>query len=267
MQLATKVLSTKRGTLFVAGAAALLAGALILIYLNGYRNTVKSEGAPVTVLIARQNIPKGTSGTVIASKHLFTTTTMRESQLREGAFSDPTTLTGKVTTQEIFKGAQLTTTAFAAGGKSLAADITGKERIMGIPLDSAHGLIGEIEAGSHVDVYVVFDIVPHRADGTPIGGGTSLAILKRITTDVTVIDIAAKTGGGIGANTTTTKVLLKVNDKQAGDLAFASEKGKVWLSLRPGAGAESTPPSLVTAGTVLGTTSPLFVYRTLRGVG
>ena len=85
MNLASRLTSTRRGTLLVAGAAAILAGALILIYLNGYRNSVQSECAPVTVLIAQENIPKGTSGAVIASKNLFKTTTMRESQLREGA--------------------------------------------------------------------------------------------------------------------------------------------------------------------------------------
>src|SRR4051812_13691751 len=120
MQLARKLTSTKRGTLLLAGGAALLAGALILIYLNGYRNSVKSEGAPVTALIAQENIPKGTSGTIIASKHLFRTTTMRESQLREGAFSDPANLAGQVVTQEIYKGSQLTSTSFSAGAKTLA---------------------------------------------------------------------------------------------------------------------------------------------------
>jgi len=266
MQLATKMLSTKRGTLFLAGTAALLAGALILIYLNGYRNSVKSSSAPVRVLIAREDIAKGTSGDVIASKHLFGTTTIRESQLREGALSDPSALNGKVATTEIYKGGQLTATSFAAGGESLTAELTGDERILGVPLDSAHGLIGEVEAGSHVDVYAVFNVTPHRADGTPIGGGTSIAILRRIITDVPVVEVSQKTGGGLGA-TSTTKVLLKVDDKQAADLAFASDEGKVWLSLRPGTGASSTPPKLVTVGTVLGTAPPLLVYRTLKGLG
>ena len=56
MQLGTKLISSKRGMMVVAAAAALLAGVLILIYLNGYRNSVKAEGAPVTVLIAQENI-------------------------------------------------------------------------------------------------------------------------------------------------------------------------------------------------------------------
>jgi hypothetical protein len=38
MQLGTKLISSKRGMMVVAAAAALLAGVLILIYLNGYRH-------------------------------------------------------------------------------------------------------------------------------------------------------------------------------------------------------------------------------------
>jgi Flp pilus assembly protein CpaB len=262
MQLARKLTSTKRGTLLLAGAAALLAGALILIYLNGYRNSVKSEGAPVTVLIARANIPKGTSGTIIASKHLFRTTTMRESQLREGAFSDPANLTGQVVTQEIYKGSQLTAASFAAGAKTLATSLSSTDRIVGIPLDSAHGLIGEIEAGSRVDIFAGFNVIPLRADGTPVAGGQARAVLKRIITNVPVVDIAAK-NGGLGSNTT--KVLVRLTDKQAADLAFSSDNGKVWLAMRPGAGAESSPPELVTVETILLGSPPLRVLRSFRG--
>jgi Flp pilus assembly protein CpaB len=262
MQLANRLISTKRGTLIVAGAAALFAGILILVYLNGYRNSVQSEGAPVTVLIASEAIPKGTSGNVIGSKHLFTRTTMRESELREGAFSDPTGMNGKVATHEIVKGAQLTASSFAPGAKALTSDLSGTDRIVAVPLDSAHGLIGEVQAGSHVDVFAGFNVVPIRADGTPIAGGQSRAVLKRIITDVPVVALGGK-NGGLGSNST--KVLLRLTDKQAADLAFASDNGKVWLSLRPGAGSESTPPELVTAETLLLGTPPLAVLRSMRG--
>jgi Flp pilus assembly protein CpaB len=262
MKLATRLTSTRRGTLMVAGGAALLAGALILIYLNGYRNSVQSEGAPVTVLIAQENIAKGTSGAVIASKNLYRTTTMRESQLTEGAFSDPANLKGQVVTQEIFKGSQLTATSFAAGGESLAAGLSGTDRIVAVPVDAAHGLIGEINAGSHVDIFAGFNIVPLRADGTPVSGGQARAVLKRIITDAPVVSVAVKTGGLGSSNT---KVLLKLSDKQSADLAFASDNGKIWLSMRPGAGAESTPPNLVTVETLLLGTPPLNVLRSLRG--
>jgi Flp pilus assembly protein CpaB len=262
MQLATKLISTKRGTIVVAAAAALLAGILILIYLSSYRSSVKAEGAPVRVLIAQQNIPKGTSGTVIASKGLFKTTTMRESQLLEGAFSDPTNLNGKVATQEIYKGAQLTAGAFSAGGKTLAAALTGKERLLSVPLDAAHGLIGEIEAGNHVDVYAGFNVVPLNRDGTPVAGAQSRPVLRRIIADVPVVSIGAK-NGGLGS--TTTKVVMRMTDAEAAKLAFSSDNGKVWLALRPGAGAENSQIGLVSLETVLLDVSPIAVMRSLKG--
>src|SRR2546421_11519202 len=52
MQLASKLISSKRGAVVVAATAALLAGILILLYLNSYRSGIKAEGAPVTVIIA-----------------------------------------------------------------------------------------------------------------------------------------------------------------------------------------------------------------------
>jgi Flp pilus assembly protein CpaB len=262
MQLATKLISSKRGAIIVAASAALFAGILILLYLNSYRSGVKAEGAPVTVLIAQDDIPKGTSGTLIASTGLLKTTTMRESQLRDGAFSDPTNLSGKATTHEIYKGAQLTASDFAPAAASLPSELTKKDRIIAVPLDSAHGLIGEIEAGNHVDIFAGFTVTPLGPDGTPISGATTRAVMKRIITDVPVIRVAAKTGG-LGSSST--KVLVKLSDKQAADLAFSSEYGKVWLGLRPGAGAESSPPDLVTLETLLLGVPPIAVLRSLRG--
>lgn len=262
MQLATKLISTKRRMIFVAVGAAMLAGILILIYLNGYRSSVKAEGAPVTVLIADQNIPKGTSGTVIASNGLVKTTTMRESQLREGAFSDPTNLDGKAATHEIYKGAQLTAADFAPSEQSLPSQLTRKQRMLAIPLDSAHGMIGEVEAGNHVDVFAGFSVTPTGPDGLPIAGAQSRAVLKRIITDIPVIRVVAKSGG---LGTSTSKVVVRLTDKQAADFAFSSEFGKVWIALRPGAGAESSTPDLVTLETLLLGVPPIAVLRSLRG--
>ena len=123
MEFAQRLVATKRGTFLISALAAVIAGALILVYVDRYRSSVKSAGAPVTVLIARQDIPKGTSGAVIAQKGLFTATTIRESQLLEGAFSDPSSLRDRVTTKEIFANAQLTASDFGAAEASLAANL------------------------------------------------------------------------------------------------------------------------------------------------
>src|SRR5262245_34475831 len=180
MEHAQRLISTRKGSLYIAAGAAVLAGILILAYLNQYRDNVKAGTTPVTVLVAKQTIPKGTPGSVVASKALFTAATIRESQLREGALSDPASLSGRVATREIYEGAQLTAEDFSASASSGASTLTDRQRVVSIPLDSAHGLIGTIEAGNRVDVYAGFNVVPIRADGTPLNSGQSRPMLRLI---------------------------------------------------------------------------------------
>jgi Flp pilus assembly protein CpaB len=260
MELAHKLVSTRRGTLLVAFLAALLAGAAIIAYLNRYRSSLESQGALVTVLVARESIPKGTSGTVLASKSLYTATTMRESQLREGAISDPSSLQGTVAAREIFEGAQLTAADFVAAGDSLAATLSDRERVVSIPLDSAHGMIGQIEAGNRVDVYAGFNVIPIDRSGRPVNGGQARPMLRLIMSNVPVLAVGEKsTGSG------PTNVSLRVDDVKAAQLAFAADNGKVWLALRPSAGAVESRPGLVTVETMLLGIEPVKVLQSLGG--
>ena len=50
-----KALSTRNGTLAVSAIAALLAGALLLVFLNQYRDSTSEDGA--TVNVARGQAP------------------------------------------------------------------------------------------------------------------------------------------------------------------------------------------------------------------
>lgn len=260
MQLATRLVSTRKGTLVAAMLIALLAGASILIYLNSYRDSLKAQGAQVTVLVANQTIPKGTAGSVVAAKDLYTVTTIRENQLLEGAMSDPATLRNKVATHEIFEGAQLTAVDFGAAGDSLAAQLTDRERVVSVPLDSAHGLIGGIEAGNRVDVYAGFNVVPIGPDGMPVNGGQGRPVTRLILSDVPVLAVGEKTKGA-----GTTNVSLGVDDRKAAELAFASDNGKVWLALRPSAGAKASRDDIVTPETLLLGVPPIQMLKLLGG--
>jgi Flp pilus assembly protein CpaB len=260
MESVQRLISTKWGTLIAAAGAAVAAGIILLVYLNHYRQEVKAQGTPVTVLVARETIPKGTSGTVIASKGLYTATTIREGQLKEGAISDPATLTGKVAAREIYEGAQLTLSDLSAGGDSLAGTLTDRERIVAVPLDSAHGLVNELEAGNRVDVYAGFNVVPLAPNGVPLAGGQARPMLRLIVKNVPVVKIGAKKAGS-GAS----DVSLRVNDVEAAQLAFASDNGKLWLALRPSAGAKSAKPGIVTVETLLLGVPPIKVIRSVGG--
>jgi len=262
MELAHKLIATRRGSLYIAVVAALVAGLAILIYLNRYRQNLQSGTTPVTVLIARQTIPKGTPGSVVAAKHLFTATTIRQSQLRDGAFSDAQSLTGRIATSQVYAGSQLTAGVFSSSSSALAATISDRQRIVSIPLDAAHGLSGDVEVGNHVDIYAGFNVIPIRPDGTPANGGQARPVLKLIVPNVPVVAIDS---GGSQLASKTSNISLRLNDVQAAQIAFASDNGKVWLSLRPSVGAKTAKPRIVTIETLLLGVRPLTVAHGLGG--
>ena len=261
MQLATKLVSTRKGTLLAALLIAMLAGASILLYLNSYRDSLKSQGALVTVLVAKQTIPKGTAGSTVAAKDFYTVTTIQESQLLDGAISDPATLRNTVASREIFEGAQLTAADFAAAGDSLVAQLTDRQRVVSVPLDAAHGLIDAIEPGNRVDVYAGMNVVWLGADGKPNSGGQTKPVVRLIISNVPVLAVGSEKSSGSG----TTNVSLRLDDRSAAKIAFASDNGRVWLALRPSAGAKSSRPDIVTAETLLLGIPPVAAYKALGG--
>lgn len=258
MALAQRLIATRKGALLLSALAAIIAGILIVAYVQKYRSSVNSEGAPVTVLVAKKSIAKGTSGTIVATTGLYSATTIRQSQLLNGAFSDASSLRDKIATRDIYQGSQLRATDFAPAASSVAASLTKHQRIIAVPLDSTHGNAANIQAGDHVDVYALFNLVSVDSRGVPTGNGAAHTVLRMIMSNVNVQDVAKSTGG-------TSTFYFKVNDTQATKLAFASDNGKLWLALRPAAGAQTTPPSVVTAETLMLGVSPQAVYSSLGG--
>jgi Flp pilus assembly protein CpaB len=245
MEQVQKLISTKAGTVAVAGGAAVLAGIFIIVYLNRYRHSVKAQGAPVTVLVAKRLIPKGTSGAAAIQAGLFSRTTIRQSQLRDGAFSDAASIRGRVATTDVYTGQQLTAGDFKASAKSMATTLSGAQRVIDVPLDAAHGLISHVQPGDRVDVFVGFNVQSPN-------GGTAYPVDKLLAQNVVVADVAKSSSGGVaGSAANSSNVSLRVTDRQAQEIAFASDNGKVWLALRPPTGATEAPHGMVTVDTVL----------------
>jgi Flp pilus assembly protein CpaB len=253
MAYAQRLIATRRGAVLVAALAAILAGILIVAYVHKYRSSVNSEGAPVTVLIAKQAIAKGTSGAVIATSGLYSATTIRQSQLLNGAFSDASSLRDKVVTRDVYQGSQLTAADFAPAATDVAASLTKHQRIITVPFDSVHGTLVNLTAGDHVDIYAIFNLITVNKDGSPAAGGVAHSVLRMIMSNV---DIASINGGNLN---------FKVSDLQATKLAFASDSGKLWLALRPAAGAKTAPPSVVSVETLMLGVKPQAVYSALGG--
>lgn len=252
MQLVHKLLSTRSGTLIVSGLAAVLAAVILIAYLHRYRESVNSASEPVTVLVAKGLIEKGTPGAVVGTQDLFQTTTAPRDEVKEGAIADPATLRGRVAVADVYPGQQLTIADFSAQADALGNTISADQRAITIPIDSAHGMVGDIQPGDHVDIFAGFNVKKLRSDGTADPNASERPVLKLIMEDITVLGVPAENKAGFGAGASTTSdVTLRVDDKQAAQLAFASDNGKLWIVLRPRAGAAETRPDLVTVETLL----------------
>lgn len=237
----SKVLTTRRGTIGVGIGIAALAGIVLLVYLNQYRNNVDSQAKPVSVLVAKGLIQKGTPGEVIGTQRMYQVSSVPQKQLVLGAFVDPATLKGRVAAVDIYPGQQIRASDFTIGETApLLSSLAGPARAVSVPLDAARTVGGQLVPGDHVDVYVGMN--------AQIGLGPTRPIVKLVMQDVYVLNV--------GPNIT-----LRATPKGAALLAFASMNATIWLSLRPTTGAPPVAPPAVDAKALLLGVPPLRVSK------
>jgi Flp pilus assembly protein CpaB len=233
--LSSKLFATRRGTIMLGIAAAVLAAIALLVYLNHYRSSVNSGVQPMSVLVAKSLIQKGTPGDVVGSTKLFQVTSIPRDQVKNGAYVDPKTLTGQVAAVDIYPGQQLTSADFTiANVNALTQRLARDQRAVVVPLDSPSEVGGQIASGDHVDVWVVLN-----AQGA---NGVSRPVVRQLLQNMYVMN-AGVNGGN---------VTIRATPKQAGMLIYASSNAKIWLVLRPAVSSTTTSPPQITSSDLLG---------------
>jgi Flp pilus assembly protein CpaB len=266
VQFAQRLLSTRGGTVALSVMAAVLAGVILVTYLNRYRNSVQASSADVSVLVAKGVIDKGTSGDIIAAEDLYSISTLKQSQVSDGAITDPAALKGRVAATEIFPGEQLTTAKVTVSAStSLSNRITGDQRAVNIPVDAAHGMINQLQVGDHIDLYGGFNVQAVGKNGVVDPSSPSKPVTKLLVSDVEVLGIPSSGSSGISSGSAKTMLTLEMTDQEAADAAFASDNGIIWAMLRPRANAAAPSPDIVSIETVLFGVPSVKVYRALGG--
>jgi len=227
--LTSKVQQSRGWTLALGIGAAALAAILLIAYLVQYRSSVNDSTAPTPVLVAKNLIPKGTSGTVIAEKQLFQAATLSKDDLKVGAISDPAYLNGRVAVADIFPGQQITTADLSVGlTDAVPTQLSGKQRAVAIPMTGNRGLAGYVTSGDRVDVYYE----------TGSNGGTILGLLAP-----NVLVLRAGTAGA--------PAIIKADAALAQTLALATDSGTLWFLLRPAGDAKEAPKKSITSTELL----------------
>lgn len=222
---------SSRGWAIALGIGAiLLAAILLIVYLDRYRSRVSGENAPTPVLVAKQLIPRGTPGTIVASQTMYAPTTLPRKEVEVGAIADPQYLSGRAAATDVFPGSQLTATQFAASDTaSVDSQITGPERAISISMDNVHGSLSQLQAGDNIDIY------------TAVGG-----VVKLFRPNMKVLAVPSQTGPSGGSN-----LILRINTKDAATWAYAADNTQFYFVLRPVVGAAPTKPSTANAASVL----------------
>lgn len=219
-------MSSRSWAIAIGAAAVVLAAILLVVYLDRYRARVGGENAPTPVLVAKQLIPAGTPGTLVAGRSMYVPTTLPRKEVEVGAIADPQYLSGRAAATDIFPGQQFTALDFAADpNTTVKSQITGSERALSISIDAVHGSLAQVAAGDSVDIY------------TAIAG-----VVKLFRPNVKVLAVPTPEGGAL---------VLRVDTKDAANFAFAADNTQLWFVVRPVVGAKATARTTSNAATVL----------------
>jgi Flp pilus assembly protein CpaB len=230
-----------------------VAAIVIVVFLNQYRDNVKNGGVPTTVLVAGKLIEKGASGETIGAEGLFKPSELPRDQVKSGALTDASTLRGKVAVADILPGAQLTAADFKAAGSGIITKLAADQRAITLSLDNAHGMVGSVRTGDHVDVIVGFMVDNALGRQRPL----TRTLMQNVLVLNAPTESASRGGLASGGGNQAKPVTLRISRQDAPKLAFAADNGKVWLALRPQNGEPVESPSPITVESLLFGSKPV----------
>jgi Flp pilus assembly protein CpaB len=235
----------------IAIALAVLAAMLTSFYVRQEKQNLQADQKLETVYVAKDDIEPGTPAAELSG--MLETKEVTGGSVAPGAIVNPDQLTGKVVTQQIYAGEQVTALRFSTvQAQGIRAKLTGTLRAVQVAGDEHQLLAGTLKEGDHVDIVAnlkyKFVNFGQRRLGTDENTATRV-ILRDILVLRGVQTAAAEnvrdSGGG-------NSVILAITDAQAQKLFFAMRNGEWTLQLRPPADAADSPESVETVGTLLG---------------
>ena len=256
----------KRQLILIAIGAVLALAAVYLtkVYLDqqrqiareeAQRETAKLQANQTAVVVAAQDIPRGT---VIAPETL-------ETKIFPNQYVTPQAVTsldriaGMVTIAPIPKGEQITLSKLATGRRAggLAEVTPVGKRAITINVDNIAALAGMIKPGDYVDLIVLLPVPVLGPDGKQITQAATIPLLQ----NVLVLAVGQETGapsrvegryekGGkketAGGGEISSLITVALAPQEANLLVFIQEQGKIRLIMRSPADSQISQMQMVT---------------------
>jgi Flp pilus assembly protein CpaB len=227
----------------IAVALALIAVLLVLLYVTDYKRTVQSGEEQVSVYVAAENVPSGTSGADALSRHLIEKREVARRNLAPGWIASEDQVKTLVASQNVYAGEQATTQLFRpASEKGIRSQLSGNLRALQLPGTSPQLLEGTLKAGDHVDVVGTWNLPEDKTSH----------VSRTVLRDLLVLRAPTPTPGGskLTSPTEQASVMLALTDAQAEKLWWVAKNGDWSLQLRPTQDAADSPESIQSAGTL-----------------
>jgi pilus assembly protein CpaB len=226
----------------IAVALAVLAAMMTSFYVKQQKQDIQEGQVLTTVWVAKSDIPAGSVGDDIAGQ--LESTEVAKSSVTPGAIVQPEDLTGKVSSEPIYAGEQVSLLRFSTQEEQgIRAQISGNLRAVQIPGDANQLLVGTLTAGDHVDIVGSWELT----------GVENQKVSRVVLRDILVLEApeASTESKRVTQQSGDQSVKLAVTDAQAQKLFWIFTNGEWSLSLRPTTDAADSPEGFEWSGTVL----------------
>jgi pilus assembly protein CpaB len=242
----------------IAVVLAAMAALLTSFYVTNYKKSVQQGEELEQVWVAKTDIPAGTSGDEAVK--LLTSKSVASRTVVPGAISDPQEIAGKITSQWVYAGEQVTVRRFTSvSQQGIYGKLKGNLRAVQLRGSPQQLLAGTLRPGDHVDVVASF-AYKRDTPGSDDNQDKEYDATRVVLRDIEVLAVS----GGAAASTKLASgmqgangVLLALTDAQENKLHFTlsfadSQAGDAWtLALRPPVDDSDSPESVETLGSVL----------------
>lgn len=232
----------------LAVALAVVAALLTGFYVTNYKRSVQHGEHHVTVLVAAKDIPSGTPGSDLESRHYLKAVSVPRRDVVPGAIDKPSDVDKLVATQQTYAGEQVTTRRFSSPSNSgVRAQLKGPLRAVQVSGTADQVLAGTLKAGDSVDLLATVKLDESNATFSRIAL-RDLKVLKA--------PDAPKVSSGLQGSSQQFQIMLAISDTQVQKLWYvvnvADGKANGWgLALRPSVDESDSPEVLDWYKTVL----------------
>lgn len=237
----------------VAIALAVLAALLTSFYVNQQKERLQAGQEPTTVFVASKDIQVGTPGSEVAA--LLEEQQVAKEAVVPGAIVGPSDVEGKVVTEKVYAGEQVTTLRFRAPSEQgVRAALSGNLRAVQVPGDSHQLLAGTLKENDRVDVVANLSYKVVQFGQSEAASNEDNMATRIVLRDILVLRAPQQLidAGGVEAEGNADKsVLLALTDAQAQKLFFVMKNGAWTLELRPPTDPTDSPEGVETIASVL----------------